>query len=201
MVAPLRSYLRERKPFAMHVMMWPLTVAGIIAGKLAWEKTRIITCEHSTLGRQYSESWWTLTSVSLTTKIFYPMASRILCVSNESADDLARLSGLNRGAIEVIYNPVASPTFPVVVPSSIEAEWGEDCIRISGIAVTNAKPLNDCFRELSEAIAARPAAKGTARSGNSITLPFRADLRAMNGKPGIINAGAKTWRWSRFAAR
>lgn len=133
-LAPFRAYLRERQPEAVHIMMWPLTIAGIIACRLAGTNTRIITSEHSTIGREYGASRRSRAVLSLTTRIFYPKAFKVLCVSNESADDLARVSGLDRAAIEVIYNPVATPTFPIAIPPSIDAQWGEDCVRILTVA-------------------------------------------------------------------
>ena len=140
-IAPFRAYLRDRRPDAVHIMMWPLTIAGIIACKLAGSTARIVTADHTTLGRQYGGSRRRLASVALTTRYFYPMADAVLCVSNESADDLARLSRLDRSAIEVVYNPVAAPPAPVVVPPAIEALWGKDCARI--LTVGSLKPVKN----------------------------------------------------------
>ena len=140
-IGPFRAYLRDRRPDAVHIMMWPLTVAGIIAAKLARSTARIVIAEHTTLGRQYAGSRRNLAALSLTTRLFYPLADAILCVSHESADDLARLSGLDRAGIAVVYNPVAAPPGPVIVPPAIEALWGDDCARI--LTVGSLKPVKD----------------------------------------------------------
>ena len=140
-VAPFRAYLRERQPDVVHIMMWPLTIAGIVACRLAGSQARIVTSDHSTLGRQYSVSRLSLARVSRTTRFFYPMADQVLCVSHESADDLARLSGLDRNLIEVIYNPVATPDLPIAVPPALEAQWGDDGVRI--LTVGSLKPVKN----------------------------------------------------------
>ena len=136
-IAPFRTYLRDRRPDAVHIMMWPLTVAGIIACKLARSKARIVIAEHSTLGRQYGRSKRTMAALSLTTRLCYPLADAVLCVSEASADDLARISGLDRARIQVVYNPVAGPSAPVVVPPSVEALWGEGIARILTVGSLN----------------------------------------------------------------
>ena len=132
-VAPFRAYLRERQPDAVHIMMWPLTIAGIVACRLAGSRARIVTADHTTLGRQYGSSRRSLAALSLTTRYFYPMADEVLCVSQESADDLARISRLDRAKVKVVYNPVAAPPEPIAVPGSIEALWGEGVTRILSV--------------------------------------------------------------------
>ena len=140
-VAPFRAYLRDRRPDAVHIMMWPLTIAGILACKLAGSKARIVVAEHTTLGRQYGGSKPSLAAIWLTTRLCYPMADTMLCVSEESADDLARLSGLDRAKIQVVYNPVAGPSAAVVVSPAVEALWGEGVARI--LTVGSLKPVKN----------------------------------------------------------
>ena len=123
-IAPFRAYLRDRRPDAVHIMMWPLTVAGIIAAKLARSTARIVISEHCALSRQYRSSKATLAALKITTRIFFPMADVVVCVSAQSADDLAAISGLDRDRIDVVYNPVAAPPSIVDVPPEVERLWG-----------------------------------------------------------------------------
>ena len=129
-VMPFRAYLRERQPDAVHIMMWPLTIAGIVACKLARSNARIVVSEHCALTHQYRGSKATIAALALSTRTIFPIADVVLCVSAQSADDLAAISGIARDRIEVVYNPVAAPPSPVLVPPAIEEMWGKGEARI-----------------------------------------------------------------------
>ncbi len=121
---PLRRYFVERDPHAIQISMWPLTVAGIIAHKFARSKSRLIISDHNALSKQYGT--WPIASRMLkaTTRRFYPLADARVMVSDGAADDLAKLSGLDRATIEVIYNPVSKPPPSISSTPEIEAMWG-----------------------------------------------------------------------------
>ena len=53
---PLVRYFRERRPHAIQISMWPLTIVGIIAARLARTGTRVVTSDHIVLTRQYGSS-------------------------------------------------------------------------------------------------------------------------------------------------
>ncbi len=129
-ILPLRAYLRRERPAALQASMWPLTVAAVVARRLAGTATRLVLSDHSTLSRQYGH-YRGLKRLFLraSLRLFYPRADARVIVSNGSADDLARLSGMRRDSIEVIHNPVAVPA-SAEVPVSIERLWGEGKARI-----------------------------------------------------------------------
>jgi glycosyltransferase involved in cell wall biosynthesis len=56
---------------------------------------------------------------------FYPLADARIVVAKEAADDLARISGVDRRSLEVVYNPVGEPPADVGTTREIEALWGE----------------------------------------------------------------------------
>jgi len=107
-VRPLVAYLRMRRPAAMQVRMWPLTVMAVIASRLARVKVRLVLSDHSILSRQFGRRAarrWLGPSI----RYFYPKAAVRVAISGAVADDLAKLSGLDRDRFEVIHNPIAQP--------------------------------------------------------------------------------------------
>jgi glycosyltransferase involved in cell wall biosynthesis len=127
----IRAYFRSERPAALQASMWPLTVAAVIARRLAGSSARLVLSDHSTLSRQYGY-YRGLKRLFLraSLRIFYPRADARVIVSNGSADDLALLSGIGRKTIEVIHNPVAPPADDSEVPAAIERLWGQGQARI-----------------------------------------------------------------------
>lgn len=105
----LMRYLRDRRPDALQVSMWPLTIMAIVARSLAGSTTRLVVSDHNNLSRQYGNSAIAMKLLRWSMRLFYPRAEARVCVSAAVADDLARLSGLDRERFEVIYNPIPAP--------------------------------------------------------------------------------------------
>jgi len=108
-IAPIVRYLREARPNAIQVSMWPLTVAAIVAHRLARSSARMVISDHVALSKQYAASPRTTAALRLTTRLFYPKAAGRVAVSAAVAEDLALLSGLPAGDFEVIHNPIPAP--------------------------------------------------------------------------------------------
>ncbi len=132
-IAPLRRYFRERKPDAIQISMWPLTVVGLVAHRLAASRARVIVSDHTVLSKQYAGSAASLRMLKLTTRLFYPNADARILVSNGAADDLARISGIDRSTIEVIYNPLEAPPPGLSSTPEIESMWGATDGRILAV--------------------------------------------------------------------
>lgn len=123
-LAPLARYLRERKPDALHAVMWPVTIVAILAHRLARSRALLMVSDHTTLSR-HVRSWGQRAILRWTTSFFYPMADfRVIC-SSQAADDLATLSGISRGRFEVLYSPFSPPEI-IRTNSDAERLWG-DC--------------------------------------------------------------------------
>ena len=56
----------------------------------------------------------------------YPYADRTITVSKEAAEDLSHFIGLNRGEIDVIYNPVIGPNVKGKMEKSVDHPWFSD---------------------------------------------------------------------------
>jgi glycosyltransferase involved in cell wall biosynthesis len=137
-VLPFARYLRRRRPFAVQARMWPLTVVAVLGRLLARSSARLIVSDHTVLSHQYGDDPRRMRALKWTTRLFYPLADARLLVSEGAADDLARLSGLARDTLTVVYNPVPPIPAPRVV-AGVEAMWGEGGSRIISIGALKAE--------------------------------------------------------------
>jgi glycosyltransferase involved in cell wall biosynthesis len=127
MLRPLVGYLRRERPNAVHATMWPVTTIALLAHRIAGSRARVVVSDHSTLSLQYADNRKALASLLLSVRLLYPRADARICVSEGSADDLARLTGIDRSSITVIYNPVSPPR---PMPHALEDVWPADGPRI-----------------------------------------------------------------------
>ena len=103
----LGQYLRKRRPDALLVAMWPLTVIAPLAQRLSGHRCTVLVSEHNTLSVQYSD-WGRLHRASMRASMAmgYRLASRRVGVSEGVVQDIAAISGLRPEAFDVIHNPV-----------------------------------------------------------------------------------------------
>jgi glycosyltransferase involved in cell wall biosynthesis len=103
----LVGYLRQTRPAAILVSMWPLTLCAIWARTLSRVTTRLVVAEHTTWSRsELLERWLLSWQVRNSMHYFFPSSDAIVAVSQGAAEDLARLANLDSKAITIIYNPV-----------------------------------------------------------------------------------------------
>lgn len=122
-LAPLVRYLRDRRPDALQVSMWPLTIIGIAAARLARTGTRCVVSDHAVLSDHYAPSKHFGLGASV--RLFYPMADARVGVSKGAVEDLARLSRLDPSSFTIIANPISFPA-EAKRRADVEAMWG-DC--------------------------------------------------------------------------
>ena len=129
---PLIRYLRRERPAALLAFMWPLTVIAVLARMLARSPARLILADHCALSQQYAPALHKRIRSSV--RIFYPRADARVLVSDGAADDLARLSGLDRSSLDVIFNPVPPPgPIDQAVLHSAKALWPASGRRILNV--------------------------------------------------------------------
>jgi glycosyltransferase involved in cell wall biosynthesis len=155
---PLVRYLRKRRPDAMQVSMWPLTVIAVAARVLARTRTRLMVVDHAALSRQYRRGM-KRQSLRWTIRLLYPLANVRALVSSAAADDLARLSGIRRESIDVVHNPLQLGQISGT-SEAVEALWGDADERILSVGTLkeqkNHALLLDAFALL---IRKRPSAR------------------------------------------
>ena len=143
-VAPaLARYLRQRRPDALIVAMWPLTVIAAVAARMAGFRGSVLVSEHGILSQQYARHGG-LHCLGLLASTFagYRLATARVGVSRGTCADMAALSGLGGDKFVTIYNPVR----PAIQPStdalrSAHALWATDGPRI--LTVGNLKPVKN----------------------------------------------------------
>lgn len=107
----LARYLRRERPRALVSSLHHANLVALWASWLAGGSVPVVVTVHSTLSvssRLPGRMSRALLPILLRT--FYRRASAIVAVSAGAADDLARTAGVPRGSIEVIYNPVITPS-------------------------------------------------------------------------------------------
>ncbi|MDB5672990.1 MAG: hypothetical protein JWO25_3949 [Alphaproteobacteria bacterium] len=156
---PLRHYFRTERPDAIQVSMWPLTVIGVLAHRLSGSRARIVLSEHITLSKQYGglgALGWAKLRHSI--RFFYPFAHARIAVSRQAADDLARVSGISRDSIDVVYNPVGAPPETSQAGPDVDALWGSGGPRILTVgSLKDQKNHKLLIRAFARLLRARPA--------------------------------------------
>jgi len=107
----LVRYLRERKPDALHAVMWPVTIIAIIARALVRSSARLTVSDHTHYSQHLTRGGHRkqLRSFRWTTRLFYPLADVRIACSEAAADDIAQLASIPRRDIEVVYSPISPP--------------------------------------------------------------------------------------------
>jgi glycosyltransferase involved in cell wall biosynthesis len=107
-IPPLIRYLRQRRPDAIQISMWPLTIMGIIAARLSRVPMRVVVSDHVAYSAPFLNSRQ-LRLLGWSARLIYPLADHRVVVSERGADDLAALTGIARSRLEVVYNPIDVP--------------------------------------------------------------------------------------------
>jgi glycosyltransferase involved in cell wall biosynthesis len=185
---PLIRYLRDRKPDAVQVRMWPLTLIAILARRLAGSAARIVISDDSILSNAYPGPLHRLI-LRVSIALLYPRAEARVAVSDGVADDLASLGRLERKSINVLHNPVA---FGKPAQASRKMDWSGDGPRV--LAVGTLAPVKN-YPLLFSAFAQLP----TSRAASLLILgegQERGELESLATKLGIADrvtlAGATT---------
>lgn len=105
-LAPAVRYLRDSRPAAVLVAMWPLTTAVVMAAALARSPARIVVSEHNNMTAQYA-GWGKIHNLAMRASMAwtYRHADAVVAVSDGVARDIGRLAFVERDKIDVIFNP------------------------------------------------------------------------------------------------
>jgi glycosyltransferase involved in cell wall biosynthesis len=141
---PLTRYLRQERPDVLiSAMDYPNAVA-IMASSLAGNGVPVIATAHSTLSVEVACSGRPRIRAQLeVARRFYPRAHALVAVSHGVADDLSRVLGMEREAVQTIYNPVVSPDLLKKAAEPLDHPWfsgnGPEVV----LAVGGLKPAKD----------------------------------------------------------
>ena len=123
-LGPLTAYLRREQPRVVVASMGHANLVALWAGKLARRGTPVVVTVHNTMSQSTPQqgrlAGWLWPHLLRT---FYPWASSVVAVSRGAADDLARTAGLPRERVQVIYNPVITPTMLALSRQAANHPW------------------------------------------------------------------------------
>jgi glycosyltransferase involved in cell wall biosynthesis len=107
--APLQRYLRTSEADGFLAAMWPLTTIAPMAARRAGYQGRVVISEHAPQSLSYANRGALhKTLMTATMRVGYRLADARVGVSSGVADDMARLSGMDRTRFSVIHNPAAT---------------------------------------------------------------------------------------------
>jgi len=157
----LVRYLRCERPQALLSALGHANIIALWARRLASVPTRVVVSQRITLSRsaQHALSRRGRLMPQLIRR-FYPWADGIVAVSKGVGDDLARVAGLPRERIQVIYNPVVTPELQEKAQASLEHPWfkpGEPPVLLAAGRLTAQKDFSMLIQAFAQVRQARPA--------------------------------------------
>jgi glycosyltransferase involved in cell wall biosynthesis len=122
----LIGYLRREKPKALISALEHTNVLSIWAKRLAFVPTKNIITEHISSSLISYAAGYTPSKLRATLyamRFSYPLAEKIVTVSQGVADDLVQTIGIDKSKLEVIYNPVLNETMFEKAEQPIDHSW------------------------------------------------------------------------------
>jgi len=185
----LRRVLVERRPA---VLLSGITynspvaiLASIWAAGLAGRRTRVAVAEHTVLSQELAERGQRDRAVvPRLLKLAYRYAAAIICPTAAIADDLAQLSGIARGRIEVLANPVIGADTQARAAAPAGDPWFAEAIPVFVAAgrMAAVKDFSTLLAAFARVVAERPARLILLGDG-----PLRDALAAEAGSLGLAD--------------
>jgi glycosyltransferase involved in cell wall biosynthesis len=180
-LGPLVRYLKRERPDTLHILMWPLTVMGILVHRLSRSRARLGVSDHIAF-TDFNITAMEKRLLGTSVRFFYPLADFRTVISQRSADSLARLSGLPREMFEVLGNPI-SPPAEVATNAEAEALWGDTEERLINIGSLKPQKNQRLLIEAFARLESRPNAKLMILGEGDL----RADLAAQAREAGVAD--------------
>lgn len=198
-LVPLIRYLRRSRPDSLHIVMWPLTIIGILAHRLARSKARLMVSDQVALSKHVGTGRLGARALRWTTRLFYPLADvRVVC-SGDAADDLASVSGIPRAQFEIIFNPIEPPA-QVTRSAEVEALWGDADGRIITVGTLKAQKNHLLLIEAFALVRRRRAAKLMILGEGGLRGVIEERARALGVADHVIMPGFAVDPWPYFAS-
>lgn len=124
-LASLADYLLCKKPEVFLSAKFRPNLFAVLARSLASAPTRLILTERTspTQHSPGSDHSWRRRSAAALMRRYYPRADRIVTVSHDLADALARFAGLKHEQILTIYNPVVDEQLEAAAREKPDHPW------------------------------------------------------------------------------
>jgi glycosyltransferase involved in cell wall biosynthesis len=123
-LGPLTRYLRRERPRCLVSSMSHANLIALWAARLAGGGTPVMVTVHNTMSQSTGQGGALGRLIEpLLLRVFYPWAASIVAVSGGAADDLAKISGLPRPRVKVVYNPVITPPMLALSRQAPDHAW------------------------------------------------------------------------------
>ena len=146
----LARYMGRERPEAILSALNHANVVTIWASKLSRVPCRVVVSVHGTLSPSIAyDAGLRRRLIPNLIGIFYPWADEIVAVSSGVADDLSKITGLQRERIQVIYNPVVGPELLEKAKEALNHPWfapGEPPVILSVGRLTKQKDYSTLIR-------------------------------------------------------
>jgi glycosyltransferase involved in cell wall biosynthesis len=120
----LVRYLQTERPDALFSAITGANLLALWARRLAGVETRVVISERNTVTAKVESSrQWRNRHLPRLLGHSYRMADGIVAVSNGVADDLAARTGIPRGRITTVYNPVVTPELSALANQPVAHPW------------------------------------------------------------------------------
>jgi glycosyltransferase involved in cell wall biosynthesis len=120
----LIHYLRKARPTALLSTMDHTNVAAFVARAISRVPTTTLGTVHNTLSRTVAAArTWREQFKPVWIRMFYPLGSHVIAVSDGVAQDYLRIAGLDPTRVSVILNPVITPGLFLKASEPLDHHW------------------------------------------------------------------------------
>ena len=158
---PLVRYLRQTEPRVIVPQMNHSNLLALWASRLAGRGTPVVAVVHNSLSQTSRQARGIGDRAGTRLlRTFYPWAARVVAVSQGAADDLVHVAKLPPELIEVIYNPVITPSFLARLEQRPDHPWFTDAgvpVILGAGRLTQQKDFGTLIRAFAELRRRRPA--------------------------------------------
>jgi glycosyltransferase involved in cell wall biosynthesis len=121
------AYLKLEKPDAVLSATHFANEIACVAKVVARTGTHLVLSEHTNLSSDIRDSAGRVRPKILpyTTRWIYPLADAVVAVSDGVAEDMCRVSGLRRSAVQTVYNPIDFKNLAAMAAEETGEAWFE----------------------------------------------------------------------------
>ena len=124
-IRPLAAYLRVERPGAVVSALDHANAAALLARLMARVPVPVVLTVHAAHSRTQATANLGARGLAVrqTIRWAYPMADAVVAVSKGTADDMIASTGVPRGLVRVIYNPVINPEVTEQAREVVDHPW------------------------------------------------------------------------------
>jgi glycosyltransferase involved in cell wall biosynthesis len=158
---PLSSHIKARRPKAILAALTHMNLVAILAAKLAGHRGALVVSERNQISSKAAEAKGGRDKLTYAaTRFIYPMADKIVAVSDGVARDVMSFVGLSADKVTYIHNPVYDAAILASAKEASPHPWLEDGGAPVVVAVGRLhaqKDFGNLIKAFAEVVKARPA--------------------------------------------